>query len=304
MYPFEYEPISFNLEVKKEEDYNLITLDAPYEPDVGESKRIYIYDFNTESPVENLIFLHGIGNGNIPYLMWFGKAFKKYRIRTYFLILPYHGPRAPEDWEGGEPYFSPSPSHCVIRFHQAVIDVRRTLDYIETISDVPVSIMGFSFGGMIATMSLAIDKRLHKGILAFTGGDWRWINWYSPYTENIREAYAKFGNEMGCRSEADCIRNRGDSLKTVKGFKKIEDIFKYPIKCFHYDPLSFGKFIDQEILFFSGIFDKVIPSKSSKALLSTLKNVHEVVMPSGHKSSYFFRRFIARKVAEFISKDR
>jgi len=303
MYPFDYEKIPFNLQIKKEENYSLIILDTPYEPDVEQSRRIYIYDFQVESPVENLIFLHGIGNGNIPYLMWFGENFKKHKIRTYFLILPYHGPRAPENWEGGEPYFSSSPAHCVVRFHQAVVDVRRTLDYIETVSDIQTSIMGFSFGGMIATMSLAIDKRLHKGILAFTGGDWRWINWHSPYTESIREAYAKFGNEIGCRTEADCIRNRGDPLKVIESFEKIEDIFKHPIGCFYYDPLSYGKFINQEILFFSGIFDKVIPSKSSKALLSTLKNVHEVIMPSGHKSSYFFRRFIAKKVVEFISKN-
>lgn len=300
MYPYEYEKTPFNAQIKRGTEYNLITIDAPYEPDVSQSKRIHIYDFFVENPHYNLIFLHGIGNGNIPYLMWFGKRFQKHGIRTFFLILPYHGPRAPKDWNGGEPFFSSSPAHCVVRFLQAVIDVRRTIDYIETNSNVPIAIMGLSFGGMIATMSLAIDKRIRKGILAFTGGDWRWINWYSPYLEDVREMYRTQGNEMGCRSESDCIKIRGNATKVVEGFNRIEDIFKYPVTCYHYDPLSYGKFVDQEVLFFSGVFDKVIPERSSQALILTLKNVHKIVVPSGHKSSYFFRRFIAKKVIKFL----
>jgi pimeloyl-ACP methyl ester carboxylesterase len=300
MYPFEYDKVPLNPRVEKRGNHNLIIIDAPYEPDVPQSKRIHIYDFQAEPPFMNLIFLHGIGNGNIPYLMWFGEKFRNHGIRTFFLILPYHHERAPKSWTGGELFFSSSPSHCVVRFHQAVIDVRRTVDYIETISNLPVSVMGFSFGGMIATMALAIDKRIKKGILAFTGGDWRWINWYSSYLESVRIMYKEKGNEMGCRSENDCVLKRGSAVKTVEGFNTVEDIFKHPVTCYHYDPVSYGKFVSQKILFFHGIFDRVISKKSTRALLSVLKDVQSVLIPSGHKSSYFFRRFIARKSIRFL----
>jgi len=48
------------------------------------------------------------------------------------------------------------------------------MDLIESSSEsakLPTSLMGFGFGGMIATMALALDKRLNAGVLAFTGNE-------------------------------------------------------------------------------------------------------------------------------------
>ncbi|MDK2886418.1 MAG: hypothetical protein PWP54_976 [Thermosipho sp. (in: thermotogales)] len=303
MFPFEYESKKITPKIEKKERYNVVSFDAPYNSEVEEANKIIIYEYLAQKPVSNLIFLHGIGNGHIPYLMWFAEKFQKYRINTYFLILPYHLNRAPSNWKGGEPFYSASPKKCVIRFHQAVIDVRRTIDYIQMNSNLPISIMGFSFGGMISTLSMAVDKRIKKGILAFTGGNWRWINWYSPYTESVRLEYKTQKNEMGCYSEEYCIKLRGTPEKEILKFKNIGDIFKHPVGCYHYDPMAFAKFVDQKVLMFSGLFDKVINKKSSDSLFKMLKNSKRIYIPSGHKSSYFFRKFIAFKSKEFILKE-
>lgn len=306
MLPFEYEASApLNLEEKAvvEDGISLITFDAPYEPEVPQSKRVRVYYYKSESPVANLVFLHGIRNGNIPYLAWLAKCFSKHGIDSYYMILPYHEKRAPDGWRGGEPFFSPSPAKCVVKFHEAVKDVRRTVDVISMRSDLPIFIMGYSFGGMIATMSLAVEKRLKGGVLSFTGGNWRWINWHSPVTDELREMYRREGNEFGCRSERDCLRFRKDPLSIVERFEKVEDIFKKsPVTCFHYDPLSFAKFVNQPVLFFKGIFDLVIPCPATEELIRVLSNKKVVSIPSGHKSSYFFRRFIARLAVKFVKK--
>ncbi len=298
---FEYDrQLPFNEEIRRFEEYDLISFDAPYEPDILESKRIYVYRFRTVKPWMNLIFVHGIRNGNIPYLMWFGEHFKNFGIETFYLILPYHAQRAKPDWMGGEPFFSTSPSFCNIRFHQAVKDVRRTVDYIEVISSLPAAIMGFSFGGMIATMTLALEKRIKAGILAFSGGDWYWINWYSPYTRSIREDYARQGNEIGCRDARRCFENRRESLETLDKLKQIEEIFSLNPECFHYDPMSYARFVEQPVLFFQGLFDRVIVREASDQLFERLPHARKVLIPCGHKSSYMFRRLIARRVASFL----
>ncbi|MEJ5228859.1 MAG: alpha/beta hydrolase [Pseudothermotoga sp.] len=292
--------LPFNAERKNYQGYSLISFDAVYEPEIEESKRIYLYSFELKNPWMNLIFLHGIGNGNIPYLLWFAEYFKRYGIQSFFMVLPYHEKRAKPDWYGGEPFFSPSPAYCSKKFHEAVKDVRRTLDYIQSQSTLPTSIMGFSFGGMIATISLALDKRLKNGILAFAGGDWRWINWYSPYTQSLRENYAKYGNEYGCKDEQNCIANRAESMQKIGKLDKIDDIFSLYPACFHYDPLSYAQFVQQPVLFFQGVFDKIIPRKSSQLLLSKLPHARRIIVPSGHKSSYLFRRFIAQSTIRFL----
>lgn len=292
--------LPLNIEKKDFENYSLISFDSAYEPKIAESKRVYIYNFKPQNPWIYLIFLHGIGNGNIPYLLWFAEYFKRYGIETFFMILPYHERRSKPQWSGGEPFFSPSPSYCSEIFHEAVKDVRRTLDLIEKLSSLPISIMGFSFGGMIATMCLALDKRLKGGILAFTGGDWKWINWHSPYTETLRENYAKYSNEYNCVDELSCIKNRSQDMQKIGNLKQIDDIFSLFPACFHYDPLSYAQFVEQPVLFFQGFFDRIIPYKSSKALFKNLPNAKKLIIPSGHKSSYLFRRIIAKKVVCFL----
>lgn len=302
MLPFEYEKKEIVSQIIKNEKFNIIKFNTPYKSEVKESEKIIIYEYLSKTPKANLIFLHGIGNGHIPYLTWFAEKFRKYGFNTYFLILPYHLNRAPVDWKGGELFYSASPKKCEIRFHQAVIDVRRTIDYIESKSSLPLNIMGFSFGGMISTLSMAVDKRLKKGVLAFTGGNWRWINWYSPYTENVRQEYKTIGNELGCHSEEYCIKLRGNPEKVISSFKNISDIFKHPIGCYHYDPMVFAKFVDQKVLMFTGLFDKVINKKSSDSLFKMFKNAKRIYIPSGHKSSYLFKNFIAKISATFLLK--
>jgi len=88
---YEYDrTVPFNLKEEHLDDHVLLSFDAVYEPDVPESKRVLVHYYKAENPWMNLIFLHGIGNGHVRYLMWFGKYFAKRGINVYFLIHPYH----------------------------------------------------------------------------------------------------------------------------------------------------------------------------------------------------------------------
>ncbi|WP_084758794.1 serine aminopeptidase domain-containing protein [Thermosipho affectus] len=299
---YEYDPnIPLNLKKAKFSDYTLVSFDTTYEPDIPESKRIFVYQYHSKNPWGKIIILHGIGNNHIPYLMWYAKQFSKFGLESYFLIFPYHLNRGKKEWEGGEPFYHHSPAHCVVRFHQAVKDVRRTIDVIEKNDNTDnLFIMGFSFGGMIATLSMALDKRIKAGIIAFSGGNWRWINWYSPYLEKVRTSYKMYSNEWGCFDEVKCVNLRKDSFNKLKKIKTINEIFKLKPTCFHYDPISYAKFIEQPILVFKGLFDKIIPSKASEDLYNLFPNAKKILIPSGHKSSYLFRRIITKKGIDFL----
>jgi len=304
---YEYDrTVPFNLKEEHLDDHVLLSFDAVYEPDVPESKRVLVHYYEAKNPWMNLIFLHGIGNGHVRYLMWFGQYFAKHGINVYFLIHPYHLERGKPEWTGGEPFYHHSPAHCIVRFHQAIKDVRRTMDLIESSPEsakLPTSLMGFSFGGMIATMTLALDKRLKSGVLAFTGGDWRWINWHSPYLGPVRDGYAKYSNEWGCKDEELCVKLRGKSRAQIAQLKDVDDIFTLTPSCFHYDPLPYAKFINQPVLMFQGIFDKIIPAQSYAGVYELLPNGKKIIIPSGHKSSYVFRRIIGYSCVRFFEKN-
>jgi len=147
-------------------------------------------------------------------------------------------------------------------------------------------------------VGIGANGRVCPGSLS--GGDWRWINWYSPYVEPVREGYAKYSNEWGCKDEQKCIELRSASRKKVHSLKSIDEIFSLTPMCFHYDPISYAKFIDQPVLMFTGVFDKVIPPQASNGFYRLLPNAKKISVPSGHKSSYLFRRFIGRASVKFL----
>jgi pimeloyl-ACP methyl ester carboxylesterase len=299
-------------DVKKEvkEKFIEYTMKTPYKEKYHKENENMIFKVfeNKKALKGDIIFIHGIGPNNIKYLQWYAEYFSKKGYRTTMTILPYHYKRKSSDLMDGDPFYSSDPDKCIQLFHNAVKDIRKTIDYISKFDDFDkknLHVMGVSFGGIIGTLLLALDKRINKGILTITGGNWRWINFYSPYTDRVREEYRTKGNAYGCNGEEFCAKNfRSDAQKFIKeNFFSLDDIFeKSPIPCYAYDPLSFAPFVENKVLFIQGKYDKIIPKKASEELYEMFPNVKKKVFPAGHKSSILFKRIIARWAINFIEK--
>ncbi|MDO7977761.1 alpha/beta hydrolase [Oceanotoga teriensis] len=307
IYDYEKTPVEYS--IKSEQDYEVYKFKAVYnEEHYKENNYQYVHVFEPYSNIKgDIIFVHGIGPRNIEYLEWYARYFRENGFRTSVVILPYHLNRKPSNMIAGDPFYSSEPEECVKLFHNSVKDIRRTIDLIECFKGYKkdkLYLMGVSFGGIIGTMSLALDKRIKKGILMITGGNWRWINFYSPYTQRVRDAYEKYGNSFGCRNEESCIKYRKDALSLVKkNISSIEDIFNNtPITCYHYDPLSYAKFVNQDVLFIRGIFDKIIPQRSTDELIELLPNKKVKKIPTGHKTSILFKKIVGSWVINYLEK--
>jgi pimeloyl-ACP methyl ester carboxylesterase len=277
--------------------------------EIEENNTSYVRLFEPEGPIKgDLVLIHGIGEGNIPYIQWFAEEFARNGIRTWFQLLPYHYKQKKEWMTGGQPFLSADPDYCVQRFHMGIRDTRKILDFVEeqpNHNPENTYIFGLSFGGMIATMAMGIDKRIKKGTLVITGGNWRWINFYSSYAETVRVDLEKNSNGYGCLNEADCVKRfRGDPVEWVRqNIHSVEDIFdKSPIPCYHYDPLSYAPLIDQPVLFIKAAFDQIMPKNATEELSQLIKNKTEKTIPTGHKSSIVLRRQIVRWSLNLFNK--
>jgi len=292
-------------------EYQFIPDYAGYVDPIEENRLSYVRRFDPpDGQIKgDLILIHGIGENNIPYIQWFAQQFSKRGIRTWYQLLPYHYKQKPPQMYGGQPYLSANPDICVKRFHMAIRDTRTILDFAEDQKGfLPEScyIFGFSFGGMIATMAMGIDQRIQKGILAITGGNWRWINFYSPYSQAVRQDLYQNSNPYGCQDEADCIKRfRADPVNWVReNVKNVDDIFeKAPIRCYHYDPICYAPLIDRPVLFLKATFDKIMPKNATHDLEVLLPQKTVVTIPTGHKSSIVLRRKILTDSMHFITNN-
>lgn len=300
--PKEYKIISSN-KVKK---YTVeqITFPSPYDTDVEEAKNVYVFLHVPPNPKAKLLFLHGLGDRNLNYLMWFAKYFASHSIATAFMVMPYNAMRASADLPAGKYYMEASTAKAVERFRHAVIDARATIDLLD--QRFPrfsrTHLMGISFGGMISTITAGVDKRVDKLSLVITGGNFRYINWLSPMTKDVRTKYARGENQDGCGTIPKCVEAHKGYMSFVKSIRKEEDIYKAKWKCFIYDPLSFAPLFRGDVIMFRAAFDRVIPHISTIQLWEAFGKPRMHTIPSGHFLSILFKRSIGFETLHFFQK--
>lgn len=266
----------------------------------GDSKvdRARALVFKSKSPKGAVVFIHGTGQKNFEPLQYYPKLFSENGYTTIMPVLPYHFERTPDGKKSGTAFIKGTDVELAERFDQAVSDVLTCVDYLEKIGFEKVNIMGFSFGGMISTIVMAIDNRIEKGVFAVTGGNYEYITWKSVATKILRLSYEE---NKACNPH-QCALKHAIFDSVAKKFNSLEDLKEMP-PCFTYDPSIFAHLIPpRKTLFFKAAFDPFIPNKSSDDLWKRLGKPQRYVLPSGHLSAHlFFRKFIARKSLDFFN---
>ncbi len=287
-----------NFFVKKGEDHDTIEFESPKPSGYPTVDRAKVLVFKSKFPKGAIVFVHGTGQRNFEPLQYYPRFFSKNGYTTMMPVLPYHFERTPAGKKSGMAFIKGTDVELAERFDQAVTDILACVDYLEKIGFKEVHIMGFSFGGMISTIAMAIDNRIKEGVFAVTGGNYEYITWKSIATKILRVSYEE--NEA-CNPH-ECALKHAIFDSVAKKFHSLENLKEMPA-CFTYDPSIFAHLIPpRKTLFFKSAFDPFIPAKSSDDLWERLGKPKRYVLPSGHLSAHIiFKRFIARKSLDFFN---
>jgi pimeloyl-ACP methyl ester carboxylesterase len=286
------------------EDNDKTYLRSPYPTEYRESSRIVLYTFRGGTK-GTLLFIHGLGRYNMRFLTYFPRWFASKGYSTALMILPYHFDRTPRGKKSGEMFLDTTDNITLrSRFEHAVVDTLASIDYMKDKFGYPLYLMGYSFGGMIATISAAFRNDLSGLSLVVTGGNFLHITWDSIVTKVFRVQYEQ---NKECNKEK-CIEwhSENNFYAYIRNLK--DPKFKLntaPMLCYEYDPLAFAKFVKAPTIMFSALFDIFIPLKSSTELFHFLGSERKkrYLLPSGHITSYLiFRRFIASSTLKFFEK--
>ncbi|KAF2956667.1 alpha/beta hydrolase [Marinitoga sp. 38H-ov] len=283
--------------LKEEKEKTILKSNFPCE--YPESSKIPLYIYNANSD-KTLLFIHGLGTKNLKYLKWFPENFAKNGYNSALMILPYHFDRTPKGYKSGELFLSTTNNEILrSRFEHSVVDTLTTLNYLKERFSKKLFLMGFSFGGMVSTIAASLRDDIKGLSLAVTGGNFYHITWKSFVTGVLRVQYEE---NKECNPEKCLNYHIKEYPEYLRNLNNPDiELDKAPIACFEYDPSTFAKFIKSPTIIFRALFDIFIPKKSTLDLYERIKAKKELYnIPSGHLSSYVFKRYILKKTIRFF----
>lgn len=197
-------------------------------------------------------------------------------IGAAIMTLPYHLARTPPGQRSGSLAIQPNPGQMRETMTQAVMDVRRSLDFLESRPEFrgkPMGIAGTSLGAVITALSYAVDSRIQDAVFLLGGVDLAKIVWKSSLLVKPREV----------------LRHRGYT----------ESRLRYELA--PVEPLNYKRENPRgQSLVIAGQYDTVIPREATEELIRSLNQPSVVWIDTGHYGGIFVQRRLMREVASFF----
>lgn len=208
----------------------------------------------------SLLVLHGIWRRDREFEDGFCRDLARHGVSSVLLPLPFHWERAPRGEPSGAFFLCPDPTWTAAAFRQAIVDGRGMLGLLRG-RGVPVGVIGFSLGGIVAHILMAVE-RVDLGISVITGGDTAGIVWDSPLTRAYRVAMEARG----------ITRSRLQALWATGNPTLYADRPRPP-----------------RLVMLGGRYDQLVPRRFTEELWRALGEPPIRWLPAGHVTAFLFR---------------
>jgi hypothetical protein len=223
-----------------------------------------------------VLILHYWGAPNLKVERSLALNLNERGLGAAILTLPYHLSRTPEGAVSGAMAVQADPTKLVATMKQAVMDVRRALDFLETRREFNrvVGIYGTSLGAIVSSLSFAVDDRLKNAVFLLGGIDLTQMIWQSSRVANVKEE----------------LKLRGFSEESLR--LKLEEV----------EPARYlgGKEADRTLII-RAKFDTVVPGDCTDQLIKALPKSQVLEMDTGHYGGIFIQGKLLREAANFFA---
>ena len=230
-------------------------------------------------PVPVVLITHYLGAADLRAERALGEDLVARGVAAAILTLPYHLSRTPPGRRSGELAIVPDVPKLRGTIAQAVLDVRRSLDFLDSrpeFTKAPRGISGTSLGALVAALSYGVDPRLTHAAFILGGADYAGIVFGSSRVREQREALRRKGyNEARLR----------EALRDV-------------------EPLTYlPREAPGTTFLISAKYDTVVPGAESEALARALGDPKRLRLDTGHYGGIFVQQKALREVARFFGDE-
>ena len=168
-------------------------------------------------------------------------------------------------------------------FSQTVLDGRQALDYLvqrQEVDKEKIGCIGFSLGGIKASLISGVDERIKYSVIGLAGGS------IADITVNSKN--------KGMREYIQELREIGIDSETI-----YDELSNKVIT----DPLELGGYIDaRNVLMYIASFDKVIPRQCCEKLRQIIGGPETVYFFTGHYSSFLYLPYAEMESLKFFKR--
>jgi dienelactone hydrolase len=232
-----------------------------------------------DGPFPSVVILHYWGAKDIRVERSLADRLAERGIASIIMTLPYHLGRTPAGYRSGELAIQPDPEKLRFTMAQAAVDVKRTVDFIETRPEFDASrigISGTSLGALISALAFGVDSRLTHGAFILGGADLAEILWSSSLVVDAREA----------------LRKRGFTFERLRA--ELTDV----------EPLTYLPARRESPAFvIGGKYDTIMPPASTQALIEAFDKPKTLWLETGHYGGIFVQSRILKEVTNFFETE-
>jgi hypothetical protein len=240
---------------------------APFGITTNDRVTVRFYRPAARAPRFSILILHGIWRADRDFEHRLCRDLARHGVSSALMTLPFHWDRAPREAPSGAYFLSGDPLWTLAAFRQALIDARGVLGLLRG-RGVPVGVLGFSLGGIIAHVLMAMEP-LDFGGSVFAGGDTAGIVWESVLTRQYRQA----------------MEARGVTLERLSRLWASGN----PIRYAHLRRPA-------RMLMLNAQYDLCVPLRFTLALWQALGEPPIRWLPAGHITGFLYRDTIVAEV--------
>jgi dienelactone hydrolase len=227
-------------------------------------------------PMPVVIVLHYWGASDLQTEERLARKLNEKGIAAAILVLPYHMRRSPPGVRSGEAAITPDVSALIETMTQAVMDVKRLIDYITSNNEYDskrIALSGVSLGGIVGALCTGVDSRISAAAFVLAGGDLAHLLFNSTVTMDVRRELRKKGY---------------DEQRLRAALQPIE-------------PLNFVRpEIGDSILIVGARYDQVVPPVDTQKLETAWNAKHRITLDTGHYGGVLVERRLYRSIADFF----